>query len=103
MVSIFALRGRRQAEDVLRLYLLHHLLKRECRQMVAFINNDLPVLGDEVFDSLSAVGALDDGDIHGAVTVALSAPHLADQFGWKIEKHRQSGMPLIQQLLAVNQ
>jgi len=28
---------------------------------------------------------------------------LANQFGWKIEKHRQSGMPLIQQLLAVNQ
>ena len=78
MVSIFALRGRRQAEDVLRLYLLHHLLKRECRQMVAFINNDLPVLGDEVFDSLFAVGALDDGDIHGATTFAFPAPHLAD-------------------------
>ena len=50
-VSIFALRGCRQAEDILRLYLLHDLLKGECRQMVAFIDNDVPVFCDEVFDS----------------------------------------------------
>ena len=30
VVSIFAFRGCRQAEDVPRLYLLHHLLKGEC-------------------------------------------------------------------------
>jgi hypothetical protein len=78
VVSIFALRRCRQAEDVPRLYLLHHLLKSECRQMVAFINNDLPVFGDEVFDSLSAVGALDDGDIQGATAFAFPASNLAD-------------------------
>ena len=78
VVPIFALRGCRQAEDVPSLYLLHHLLKSECRQMVALINNDLPVLGDEVFDSLFAVGTLDDGDIHGATTFAFPASNLAD-------------------------
>ena len=60
VVSIFPLRSCRQAEDVLRLYLPHHLLKSECRQMVAFVNNDVPVFCHEVFDSLSAMGALDE-------------------------------------------
>ena len=46
--------------------------------MVAFIDNDVPVFCDEVFDSLSAVGALDDGDIHGAITFAFPASNLAD-------------------------
>ncbi len=78
VVSIFALRGCRQAEDVPRLYLFHDLLKGECRQMVAFIDNDVPVFCDEVFDSLSAVGALDDGDIDGATTFASPASNLAD-------------------------
>jgi hypothetical protein len=78
VVSIFALRGCRQAKDVPRLYLFHHLLKGERRQMVAFVDNDVPVFCDEVFDSLSAVGALDDGDIHGATAVAFPAPNLAD-------------------------
>jgi hypothetical protein len=46
--------------------------------MVALINNDLPVLGDELFDSLFAVGTLHDGDIHGAATFAFPASNLAD-------------------------
>ena len=42
--------------------------------MVAFINNDLPVFCDEVFDSLSAVGALDDGNIHACHYGRFSRP-----------------------------
>ncbi len=46
--------------------------------MVALIDNDLPVLCDEVFDSLFVVGALDDGDVHTAAALALSSPNLPD-------------------------
>src|ERR1035441_3995426 len=64
MVSIFTLGSCRQAEDVLRFHLLHHLLEGERRQMVALIDNDLTVLCDEILDSVFVVGALDDCDVN---------------------------------------
>ena len=40
----------RKADDVVGFDLFHDLFKSECRDMMALVNDDLAVLGDEVLD-----------------------------------------------------
>jgi hypothetical protein len=78
MAPIAALRRCGQPGDVTRLRRRQHALERDCRQMVALVDNDLPVAGHEIRDGLPAYQALDHRDTDPAGGAALSRTDLPD-------------------------
>src|SRR5467141_504931 len=103
MMSIFPLWSCCQSDDVLCFHLPHHLLKSKRRQMVTFVNNHLAILCHEVSHPFLVVGALKNRNIHTAAAFGRPSPDSADCFRRKPEKHCQSCMPLVQQLLTMHQ
>src|ERR1035441_5531440 len=71
--------------------------------MVALINNDLTVLRNEVFHPCLVLSTLNDGNVYATTTLALPTANLPYRFGWEVEEHFQSCVPLIKQLLTVDQ
>jgi hypothetical protein len=70
--------------------------------MVAFINDDVPVPGNDVVDRVSSHETLEHGHIEMAVELTLSAPDSTNGFGLNPEKERQLSDPLIKQWLAMH-
>ena len=54
MAPIAALRRRGEPDDVTRLRRRQHALERDRREMVALVDNDLPVAGYKIRDGLVA-------------------------------------------------
>jgi hypothetical protein len=71
--------------------------------MVALVDDHLTILGDKVLYFIFPVEALNDRNIHMSSPVHLPATDLPKRFRWQIQEHCQPLMPLIEQLLPVNQ
>lgn len=63
MMPVLPHRRRREAEDVARFHLPHHRLEAERGKMMAFIHDDVAVVGDEIAHGIFADHALEDCDI----------------------------------------
>jgi hypothetical protein len=101
MVAILP-RGRRcQANHILRFDLPQDLLKRERREVVAFVDDDMSVFGHEVLHLLLPVSALHHSDVDFPGSLRLASAHLADLIDWSIKEHCEPLSPLVEQLLPV--
>ena len=103
MVPVFAADGCRQAEDAFRLAAPGHRLKTDRRQMVAFVDDQMAILANDVIDLALARQTLNDRYIDNAGGLAFATADLADGFWRKIEKGREAGDPLVEELPAVDQ
>lgn len=84
MVAILSRDCRRQAEHVAGFAALCKRLEADSCQMVAFIEDNLPVVRDEVVHLASPYETLDDRDINPAAWVSLPAPDPADIVMWEV-------------------
>jgi hypothetical protein len=78
MVSVLPRRRGCQPDNILGLHLSHHLFEREGRYVVAFIDDHLPVFGNEVLHLVFSVKALDDGNVHTPRPVRFPATNMPD-------------------------
>jgi len=79
MVAVFPRRRRRQANNVLGLYLLHNLLEGERRDVVALIDNYVAILSDKILHLFFAVQALDNRNIDTSSPLHPPAANLPDR------------------------
>jgi hypothetical protein len=86
MVTVLAVRRRSQAKHVFGFDLLHDLLKAESRNVVAFINNDMPVFGDKVLHFAFTLQALKQGDVDASAAGCFAASDLPDCLYGKIQE-----------------
>ena len=71
--------------------------------MVALVDHEMSVIGDDVVDFALANQALDDADIDDAARLAPAAADLPDRGGREIEKRREPRDPLFHELTAVDE
>ena len=71
--------------------------------MVALVDHEMFVIGDDVVDLALAHQALDDADIDDTARLAPAAAGLSDRRGGEIEKRREPRDPLFHELEAVDQ
>jgi hypothetical protein len=95
MVSVLTRRRGGKTDNILGLYLPHHLFEREGGYVVAFIDDHLAVLSNEVLHFVLPIQALNDGDIPAARPVRFPAD-MPDQVGWQIQEHPKALLPLIE-------
>lgn len=86
-----------------RLHLGQDSLEGDGRQMVALINDDMAIVGDEVIYLLLADEALDHGDIESAIELALTPSNPTDALRIEVEEHRQLRHPLLEERFTMNQ
>ncbi len=67
--------------------------------MVALVDDDLTVVGDDVLDTVLADEALDHRDVEPAVTGLLARSDLADLLRFDAQEQRQLSQPLVEQRL----
>ena len=91
MVPIPALRRCGKPNDVAGLYLGKHALERHCWEVVALVDDDLPVVRDETLDLLLPHKALDHGDVKMAVPRLFSRPDLPNARKLDVEEQGQLG------------
>ena len=72
-------------------------------EVMAFIDDEVSVVGDEVFDSALADEALDDRDVDYTGEFLATASETSDFFFLQIEELRKSLDPLIHELLAMDE
>ena len=92
-----------QAQDVFRLRPARNRLKTDGGEMMALVDHQMPVIGNEVVDLAPARQALDDPDIDDATGLALPAANLPDRRCGKVEKCSEPREPLFHELAAVNE
>ena len=102
MVPVLPRRRGGQTDNILGLHLPHHLFERESGYVVAFVDDHLAVLSDEVLHFVFSIQALDDGDVYATCPVHFAAADMPDRFGRQIQEHPKALLPLIEQLLPVN-
>ena len=95
-VGLPLLRRRGQPDDVTRLRGRQHALERDRREMMALVDNDLPVAGYEIRDGLVAHQALDHRHVDQASGVALSGTDLPDPLGVDTEEYGELRTPLVE-------
>jgi hypothetical protein len=103
VMAIFSDRGRSEAENIFRLYLPHHLFKGDGGKMVAFVNHNEAVFGDQIFGLALTMEALNERRIDNASPLRFSPANLADTLDRQIEERGQPFAPLIEKLSAVDQ
>ncbi len=69
--------------------------------MVAFIHDHLAILSDKVLHLVFSVEALDHSDIHATHPVHIAPADMPDRLAGS-SKHSKAFLPLIEQLLAMN-
>ena len=92
-----------QAQDVFRLRPARDRLKTDGGEMMALVDHQMPVIGNDVVDLAPARQALDDPDIDDAAGLALPAADPPDRRCGKIEKCSEPRDPLFHELAAVNE
>ena len=102
LVPILACHGRRQTGKIFGLALANHLLKADCRNMVALVNDQIAVIANDVTDNSFLDQALDHGHIEIPVRFMLTTAKLPDVFWWDAKKLTQGLNPLIEQLPAMH-
>jgi hypothetical protein len=103
LMTVAALRRRGQADHVSRRDLGENALKRDGWQVVALIDNHLPILGDAIVHGVFSGQALNHGDIDLSGQLALSTAKLIDRFRILAKKYADLRSPLFQQRLSVYQ
>lgn len=103
MVSVLAGDGGGEAEDEFGFCASGDEFEALCGEVVAFVDDEVAVVGDEVFDHALANEALDDGDVDPAGECFASAAEVSDLFFFELEKLRKALDPLIHELLAVHE
>src|SRR5208283_1007520 len=103
MLAILAADGRGQACDIPGLRPADDLLEALSGQVVAFVNNEMSIVSNDVIHDVLSYQALDDRHIQQSGRLPASTPDPTDELGMKSEKARQSLRPLFQQLLAMHQ
>ncbi len=103
VVTVLARHGRGQTEDEPGLRLAGDALEALRRQMVALVDDEVPVVGDAIVDDALSDQALDDGDIEPAGGAIAPAANAADRFRRDAEERRQPLDPLVHELPAVDQ
>src|ERR1035438_7492052 len=102
MVSVLPRRRGGQTDNIFGLHLWHHLFERESGDVVAFVDDHLAVLGHEVLRFVLPVQTLDDGNVYATRTIHLAAADVPDRFGGQVQEPPKALLPLIEQLLTVN-
>lgn len=102
MMSILSHRCCREPKYIASLDLFRDQLEFFRRDVMALIDDELPVVGNTIIDDIVANQTLPQRHIDKTGGLFLSAPHDPEILGRNIEKHRQSAEPLIQDRLAVN-
>ena len=95
MVPIFSCRGSGQTDDIFCFHLLHHLLKRKRRYVVAFIDDDLTVFSNKVLYGFFLIEALNHRDIDAPCPAHVSAADMPNRDCGHFQEHRQPFLPLI--------
>ena len=103
MVAVLAGDGGGEAEDEFGLGPADREFETLRREVVAFIDDDVSVVGDEVFDDALADETLDHGDIDLTGEFLTSASKTSDVFFIEIEELGEPFDPLIHELLAMNE
>ena len=103
MVAIFAGDGRGQARDELRLRPADDLLETLSGQVVAFVDDEMSVVSDQVTHDVLSHQALDDRHVQRAGRLLAPAADSADGLGRQPQKRRQSLDPLFLQLPAMHE
>ena len=103
VMTVPPMRRRRETGDEAGLHLAHHALERDGWDVVALVDDDVPVGGDEVVDLALPHQALDHGDVEVAVGLAAAAADLADLLRFDAQEHRQASDPLLEQLGSMNE
>jgi hypothetical protein len=88
MVAVLACDGRRQPHDESSLGPACHLLETVCGEVMTFVDNHVPVLGDAVIDHTLPDQALNDGDVEHPSRPASSTADSADRLGGHLEERR---------------
>ena len=95
MMPIASLRRCREPNDVPRLRLGDYALKRYGGHMMAFVDDDLTVFGNDVLDAVLADEALDHCDIEPTVASFLPSADLTDLLLLDTQEQRQLSEPLV--------
>ena len=103
MVAVPARDRRREPEHVFRLRAAGDGLEADGGDMVALVDHEMPVVGDDVVHLALAHQALYDADIDDAAGLAPAAADPSDSRCGKIEERLEPCDPLFHELAAVNQ
>lgn len=103
VMAILPRHGRGQANHELSLRPTNHLLKAVRRQVVAFIDDDLPILADAVINDPLADEALNDGHVEQPGRLVSAVANSSDRLSRQIQERREALDPLIEQLPTMNE
>ena len=103
MMAVFACNCRSQAREVLCLCTTRYLLEAVRGEMVAFVDDNLTVVGDAIVNSPFAHEALKQRNIQHSGKFLSSTSNSTYRFLRQVEKITKSLKPLIEQLLSVHQ
>jgi hypothetical protein len=93
----------RQAENVAGFATARDQFKAYGRQMVAFVNDEMPIIADDVIDFSLASEVLDQGDVNLTCRLATTTADPADRVTRHICERCEPLDPLIHELTAVNE
>ena len=103
MMTVLARHRRGQAQDESRLRPTDDLFEAVRRQMVAFIDDHLPVIADAIVHDIFTDEALNDRHIEQPGRLVAAAANAADRLGREVEKRRQTLDPLVQELAPMHE
>lgn len=103
MVSVLARDSRRQAEDVFRFGAPRHQFEAGCGQMVAFVHDEMAVVGHQIRHFPPPDQALDKRDVDDACRFAAPAANDADMLRVNCEEGFETFDPLGEQFSAVHE
>jgi hypothetical protein len=95
MMAVFARHGGRQAQHKPCLGTPCHCLKTDGREVMAFVDHEMPIIGNEIIDLTLVNEALDHGDIYDARRLAPAPADLTDALFGQVEKALQPRHPLL--------
>src|SRR6185437_3438592 len=84
-------------------HLSEHLLKAHCGKMVALVDDDVSVIGNQIVHNLLSIQTLDKGHVDYPVRAAASSANLADALDGQIQERSKPLAPLVQKLAAMHQ
>jgi hypothetical protein len=103
MMAVFARERGGKSHHESSLSLPRHLLEAARRQMMAFVDDELTVIGHAVVHHAFAYHALDHRYVDQPGRAAAAATDTADGLGGQTEKQREPLDPLIEELAAMHE
>src|ERR1700730_8544370 len=103
MVAVLPRHRRRQAEHVSGLGFPRDGLKAYGREMMAFIDDNMAVISDQIGDDALPNQAPHEGDIDGACRLLLPAVYDADFVRCDVQKGLEARHPLVEELPAMDE